>query len=285
MKKILLTLACSFLLTACLASEPVENSNNGSNENTVVDNNDSNDQSSVNQNSDSGSNNSNANDNGDDVDATNENNQSEENNQGSENNNEDNGSTQGDEGGQEDNGNQSGESNNQQSTEGEEKTKTVSFYNGGFTNSSLNQVASQQNFVKWFNGDDDLLESITYSGYSQLNYIGNEKDSWRFSTLILGSSNNDGYIKFNFAHDVKSVKFNIQGYCKYIEYSQSYSVDTSSKFLLDDDVYDLSVSPSFTGELEKRDVSKDYNPLSKSITIQSEDGRVFVHSMEITYIK
>ena len=36
--------------------------------------------------------------------------------------------------------------------------KVVNFYNGGFTNSSLNQPASQQQFVDWFNSEGDILE-------------------------------------------------------------------------------------------------------------------------------
>ena len=60
-------------------------------------------------------------------------------------------------------------------------TKTVTFLNSGFTNSSLEQPASQTQFVNWFNGDNDkILNSINYSGYAQINYIGNEKDSWSF---------------------------------------------------------------------------------------------------------
>ena len=51
------------------------------------------------------------------------------------------------------------------------KKKTVTFLNGGFTNSSLDQPASRTQFVEWFNGSDNILDSITYTGYAQLNYI------------------------------------------------------------------------------------------------------------------
>ena len=53
-------------------------------------------------------------------------------------------------------------------------TKTVSFLNGGFTNSSLDQAKSQEQFVDWFNNGDNLLASIDYDGYAQMNYIGNK---------------------------------------------------------------------------------------------------------------
>ena len=272
MKKILLTLACSFLLSACLA--PAQEENKNQNTDTTPNENQPVNQGETNQNSDNGGENTNTNEGGNEQ-----------------NNNESSGEGNNEQGNENQNGNETPGEDNGNQNQGEEqpatietKTKTVSFLNGGFTNSSLNQAASQQNFVNWFNGTDDLLTSINYSGYSQLNWIGNEKDSWRFSTLILGSSSQDGNIKFNFAHEIKSVKFNIQGYCKYIAYSDSYSVDTDSKFYLDDELTDLSVSAGTTGELEKKDVSKSYSTSTTSLTIRSEDGRVFVHSMEITYI-
>ena len=205
--------------------------------------------------------------------------------------NQDNNQQQGDNNNQSiDNNQNQGQDNGEQGQEGNENsgtvyTKTVSFYNGGFTNSSLNQAQSQQNFVNWFNGDDDILESINYSGYCQLNYVGNEGDANRFSTLILGSSSQEGNIKFNFRYDVVSVKVNVQSYSKYIPYSSSWSNDTDSIFYLDDDRHDLSLSPGFTGDVEKHDFTKSYNPAVQSITISSEGGRVFVHSMELQYKK
>lgn len=229
MKKLLLVLIASFLLSGCLTQEK-ETKN-------------------------------------DDNNAPSETNNNEENNAQNEQNSEE------------------GSENTDENEQKEEqlKTKIVSFYNGGFTNSTLNQESSQKQFVDWFNKDDELLTSIEYSGFAQMNYIGNEKDSWRFSTLTLGSQKSTGSIKFNFSQKIKSIKLNIQGYCKYIEYTDSYSVDKNSKFYLDGDLYDLSVESEATEELEKKDITKEYNPEVTSITISNEDGRVFVHSMELTY--
>lgn len=257
MKKILLTLACSFLLSGCLAHPEEENKNQSVN-NTPGENQPSN-QEENSQNNSNGNETTNANE-GD-------------NEQGNEN-----------QSSEDENGNNNSGGDDVAPTIEGTRTKVVNFLNGGFTNSSLDQSASQKKFVDWFNGKDDLLTSINYSGYAQVNWIGNEKDSWRFSTLILGSSSQVGQIKFNFSHQIQSIKLNIQGYCKYISYSDSYSVDKNSKFYLDSDKYDLSVSPGYSGELEKRDVSKSYNDSVTSLTIKNEDGRVFVHSMEISYI-
>lgn len=178
-------------------------------------------------------------------------------------------------------GNQPGE---QTQTSNDSLTKTITFLNGGFTG-SLNQTATQENFLAWINGNDNLFSSIEYKGFSQLNYIGNEKDPARYSTLQLGSANDTGEIKFNFAYDVLSVKFNVQAYTK--SYTSNgtlnWSTDKQSKFYIDTDLHDLSVTSN--GQTPKQDFIKTYNPAVKSFLIKSSGGRVFVHSMEVTYKK
>ena len=163
--------------------------------------------------------------------------------------------------------------------------KTVSFYNGGFTSSSLNQEASRNQFVTWFNNGDDVLESIGYQGYAQLNYIGNTSDSWRYSTLILGSGNSEGKITFNFKVDIISIKVTVQAYSKYIAYNDSYSTDTDSIFILDNDEHDLSVEDNHQGDTEKETIEKAYMEGTKVISIANKEAgnRVFVHSLELTY--
>ena len=170
--------------------------------------------------------------------------------------------------------------------------KIVNFYNGGFTNSSLDKEASQKQFVDWFNGEDDILESIDYSGYAQLNYIGNEKDSWRFSTLILGSNNSDGGIRFNLKYDALSIKVVVQPYTKYIAYSDSYNVDTNATFIIDGNEYDLSLEDGYHGETETTTIEYSFGIegsaneyVSPFFRIANKEAgqRVFVHSLEITY--
>lgn len=270
MKRILLTLACAFLLSGCLAHNEIDEPKDNTNQTETPDNtnekpnNETGEETGEDlpeENDGEDTNNDDQNDTGDDSEIT--------------------GDTGDDEPGQNDENNENDPGNAEILT-----TKTVNFYNGGFTNSSLDQEKSRQNFVSWFNNGDDLLTSINYSGYSQLNYIGNAGDDWKFSTLILGSSSQDGNITFNFSKSIKSVKINIQGYCKRIDYPEThYNVDTNSVFYLDGDKYDLSVSPGYTELLEKQDVTKTYETPTTSINIQSEGGRVFVHSMELSYIQ
>ena len=164
-------------------------------------------------------------------------------------------------------------------------TKTVSFLNGGFTNSSLDQAKSQEQFVDWFNNGDDVLNSIDYDGYAQMNYIGNKSDSWRFSTLILGASSKVGAITFNFNVHVTQVKIVVQPYTKYIAYTDTYNIDRNATFLFDNEEYDLSVDESYVGETEKVTLNCAPNPEQNKFTIASknEGQRVFVHSFELTY--
>ena len=179
-----------------------------------------------------------------------------------------------------DNGEGQGEENNDHVY-----TKTIVFYNSTFTNSTLDQEGSRNNFVNWFNGEDDLLETITTTGYSQINYIGNAGEPNTYTILTLGKSSQNGSITFNFKYDVVSVKIKVQAYTKYVEYTSSWNTDTNSKFYLDTEEHDLSLEENYKGDTTKYDYSKSYNPATKQVTISSSGGRVFVHSMEINYKK
>lgn len=163
--------------------------------------------------------------------------------------------------------------------------KTVTFYNGSFTSSTLDQQQSQNDFVSWFNGTDNVLTSIGYSGFAQINYIGDEKDDWRFSTLILGSQNDTGEITFNFRVDVSAVKVVVQPYTKYISYNNTYSMDKNSVFILNDEEHSLSVDENYTGETERSTFEKTFTGGTRTIKIANKENRqrVFVHSLEITY--
>ena len=164
-------------------------------------------------------------------------------------------------------------------------TKTVSFLNGGFTNSTLNQAASQTQFVEWFNKSANILSSIDYSGYAQMNYIGNANDTWRFSTLILGSQNSEGAITFNFNVHVVSVKIVVQPYTKYISYNETYNIDKSAKFYFNEEEHDLSVDANHSGDTEKVTLECLPNQNENKFKIANKEAgqRVFVHSFELTY--
>ena len=163
-------------------------------------------------------------------------------------------------------------------------TKTVSFLNGGYTG-SLDEAASKTSFVTWFNGSDNILNSIDCTNKAQVNYIGNTSDSWRFSTLILGSQNNLGTITFNFNVHVTQVKIVVQPYTKYITYTSTYNIDRSATFIFNEEEHDLSVAADYSGETEKVTLNCSPKQNENKFTISNKEvnQRVFVHSFELTY--
>ena len=176
----------------------------------------------------------------------------------------------------------SSNSSSSQDTTGNKKT--VSFLNGGFTG-SLDEAKSQTSFVTWFNGDDNILSSIVCTNKAQANYIGNTSDSWRFSTLILGSQNALGTITFNFNVHITSVKIVVQPYTKYITYSNTYNIDKSATFVFNQEETDLSVAADYSGETEKTTIECTPNANENKFTISNKEigQRVFVHSFELSY--
>ena len=160
-------------------------------------------------------------------------------------------------------------------------TKTVTFYNGGFTSSSLDKAASQNSFVTWFNNGDDTLRSIGYDGYLQLNEIDDDHNT----TMILGSKNNNGKLTLNFNYYIHSVKAVVQPYTKYIAYTQTYNNDRNATFLINTTEYDLSLESTYSGPTENKTFTQEFDGNSKSFSIGNKENnqRVFVHSLEITY--
>ena len=185
---------------------------------------------------------------------------------------------------QNENSNNSTSSSNSSSQDTTGNKKTVSFFNGGYTG-SLDEAKSQTSFVTWFNGDDNILSSIVCTNKAQVNYIGNTSDSWRFSTLILGSQNALGTITFSFNVHVTAVKIVVQPYTKYISYNNTYNIDRSATFVFNQEEHDLSVAADYSGETEKTTIECTPNTNENKFTISNKviGQRVFVHSFELTY--
>ena len=163
----------------------------------------------------------------------------------------------------------------------EEKTKEVVFKNASFTG-QLVYDSTRESFVSWFNGDDDVLESLDCLGKCEMKSISDKANETR---LWLGSQSETCTLTFNFKYDVSKIKLNIQSYSKYIAYSDSYSRDYNSVFILDGDSYDLSIPDTFEGDTLSKNVEKSYEESkTKKVELTNEGGRVFIHSIEITYL-
>lgn len=162
--------------------------------------------------------------------------------------------------------------------------KTLTFYNGGFTG-SLDLDNSRADFKDWCNQDVSIFDSINCEGYAQVNYIGNQGDVNRFSTLILGSQNKTGKLVFNLSVRAINVKITVQPYTKYIAFNDTYNVDTHALISINNEEHDLYLETGYNGPTENKNFEYLNIDGTKTISIanKEEGQRVFVHSMEITY--
>lgn len=262
MKKLLLTLACAFLLSGCLAPEPVKEPEGNNSENNTPTNNENNDQkpSENEQNSEDGSENSGQNEQTDDTgeDITPE----------------------------------------QGNPTQDIRTKNVTFKDGSFIG-QLDQPTARDNFVSYINGTDDLLSSISFVGKSESKEVSfetlvdGEKKSEKHIVWWLGSSSTNGVLTMDFKYDVTKISLSIQAYYKsYVDtWSQSEAVvvsnvDTTAKMYIDtqDNVKDLSCPETEVPQVVN--FSKNYETPTKQIILGTFEAyeRVYIHSMELTYI-
>ena len=77
-----------------------------------------------------------------------------------------------------------------------------------------------------------------------------------------------------------------QPYTKYIAYNNTYNNDKEAKFYIDTSEYDLSLDSAYSGPTDNRTIEKTFEEAKRSFSISNKGNnqRVFVHSMEITYI-
>ena len=274
MKKILLTLAGSFLLSACLA--PVQEENKNQNTNTTPSENQPVNQEENNQNSGNGSENTNTNEGG--------------NEQGNENQN-------GNETPGEDNNNDS-EQGGQTTTNTQTIDKTVTFTDGTFVG-QLDQENKRNQFVTYFNGSDDLLSSVSLVGKSESKefscetLVNGQKVTENHVYWWMGSGSYTGKLTMNFNYDVVGIQLSIQAYNKtYVdtwsadEPFVSYILDNNAKLYIDSQDYVKDLSCTGTDKPDIVDFSKEYTTPTKQISIGNfEEGqRVFIHSIKIAYI-
>ena len=162
--------------------------------------------------------------------------------------------------------------------------KTLTFYNADFTG-SLDLDNTRADFEDWCNQDTPIFDSIDCEGYAQVNYIGNQGDANRFSTLILGSQSKIGKLVFSLNVKAINVKITVQPYTKYIAYNNTYNVDTHASISINNEEHDLYLENDYTGATENKEF--EYIAIDGTNTIsianKEEGQRVFVHSMEVTY--
>lgn len=178
-----------------------------------------------------------------------------------------------------------------------EQVKTFTFKDAIWTNPEtekpgglrLDYDSNIEPFIKWFNGTDDLLESVScaQNTLAQFNNVsGSKTASYNF---ILGGGSTACDLTFGFKYPVVKIEMNVQAYCKYVEYTSSWNVDTNAKLYINGstDVVDLSTTDTSKETTATNIVrSFDKKDSQKTLRLQTDSGqRVFLNSITITYLK
>ena len=139
------------------------------------------------------------------------------------------------------------------------------------TSSKFNEV-----MVANINQNATILERVEAEGYAQINDFGDTK------ALIVSSNKKDGSLTFNFLKDLVSITITASPYKKYIDYSDSYSLDEEPVLIVNNETW------NFETAVEKRDldkIEKKFDINSSTLTIEGKAGkRVFIHSLEMEFI-
>lgn len=174
----------------------------------------------------------------------------------------------------------------------EEKTFKVQFklFNGGKPTGDTKSHFLDVLQPYFLDEETQLLNSVSSEEgyYSQINTFytkGEEDEVVPFTTLSLGSSSKYGKITLGFDYQITKVVIEAQAYHKFYSYTgySGWSIDTDCVLGINEETLDL---PSSQDE-EPETVTEEYNYESgiDELTLSTEgSGRIFVNSLEITYL-
>lgn len=193
------------------------------------------------------------------------------------------------------------ESSSKDSSSEYENTKTldVTFLNNtDFTKGGLDSSSVASDFVNVFNGDTDLLASVSSVGTNLVQITNNDSDACYINqTLQFGSRKSDGELTLSFNHKVVKVNAVVQGYWTAYEYSGSpltYSVDEYANICIGNEDNYVNLNSEGGAEPEKVEVSYNFDEVYslKLFNIMDNDNlpdkqgqRAYIHSLSITYIE
>lgn len=162
-----------------------------------------------------------------------------------------------------------------------EETILLNFYEEDTSGNDVLTYAfdQQSNCEKFIQDQNNILTDVTCVGYAQINYVGSKGDPDRFAVMILGSSKSNGSLTFTSSASITNIKASVRTYTKL--YNNAWHPEDSIFYL--DDV-EQSLTADETSDSELSLVEKVYGEGTKSFTIGTKDNRIFVHSLEITYI-
>ena len=135
-------------------------------------------------------------------------------------------------------------------------------------------------FLDYLNKDGDIVESFACEKcFCQANYITNSSTS-----VLVGTAKYAGNISFRFKYNITKISFVLQGYHKWDDYTNQWSVDEDSQLIIEGQTYkyesiDTSKPP------EKINDSITLETAKKTITFQNNDlkQRMFIHSLTVEW--
>ena len=174
-------------------------------------------------------------------------------------------------------------------------TRTIVFDNQAPAG-ELNSDTTKNRFLDFLNGETDLFKSITISDHININYIEIKKQKEVISKNLymwFGSASENGTLKLDFNYDVNYIKVNIESYSKpyYDTWTTPgtdtliYNAESEAKFYINSEANSIDLSLDENETPQKVEKLEEYSSPIKSLTLGSLDGRVFLHSLEIGYIK
>ena len=176
----------------------------------------------------------------------------------------------------------------------EEYTFTVQFRSkNGERGKTGDSKSNFQDVLETYFLDDEtqLLSSVSVKEdyYSQINVFatrGEEDKVIEYTTLSLGSSKAYGDLGLTFNYQISKLKVEAQAYNKFFSYTgySGWSIDSDCVLAIDG--IDETNLPSAEDE-EPAIITKEYElsePTNYLDFYTAGEGRIFIHSLEITYI-
>lgn len=155
--------------------------------------------------------------------------------------------------------------------------------------SKKNYLSVLENY--FLDGETQLLNSVStqVDCYSQINIFstcGEEGKVVEYTTLSLGSGNAYGDLGLTFNYKITNLKVQAQAYNKYFAYTgyAGWSIDDDCVLAIND--IDTIELPSAEDE-EPEIITQEYNfsePVDYLDFYTAGEGRIFLHSLEITYL-
>ena len=147
--------------------------------------------------------------------------------------------------------------------------------------SDLNNSGPKAAFTALFNANITGFMTGYSSSAVFMTYYQDEQNS----SLCIGSGSSGGSISLNFSYEIVSISFEIQAYCKFITYNNSYTGDTASSVTIAGTNYSLARDDVSTGLSTPETHSLDFDTPITKLDISNANGkqRTYINYITFTY--